>query len=101
MSEVKAGRNEAKQNPREQGPAPLGTGAISSLPGTEGEMATKADHGESCYRSSSKLIGKVALITGADSGIGKAVAISHTREGADVVVLSYFNEEADAQDTAD
>ena len=62
-------------------------------------MATRADHGETSYKGSGKLDGKVALITGADSGIGKAVALAYAREGADVVV-SYLNEEEDARDTA-
>ncbi|KPH06295.1 SDR family oxidoreductase (plasmid) [Rhizobium acidisoli] len=57
------------------------------------------DHGEKSYKGNGKLEGKVALITGADSGIGKAVAIAFAREGADVVI-SYLNEDEDAQDTA-
>jgi NAD(P)-dependent dehydrogenase (short-subunit alcohol dehydrogenase family) len=56
------------------------------------------DHGEHSYQGSGKLDGKVALITGADSGIGKAVAIAFAREGADVVV-SYLSEDDDARDT--
>ena len=67
-------------------------------PGTEKEMTPKADHGEQSYTGSGRLEGKVALITGADSGIGKAVAIAYAREGADVVI-SYLNEHEDAQDT--
>lgn len=99
MSEGKAGRNEAEQDPQEQGPKPPLPEPEQQVPGTEGEMATKADHGETSYRGSDKLSGKVALITGADSGIGKAVAIAYAREGADIV-LSYLNEEEDARDTA-
>ncbi|KQV33286.1 NAD(P)-dependent oxidoreductase [Rhizobium sp. Root1204] len=57
------------------------------------------DHGEKSYKGNGKLEGKVALITGADSGIGKAVAIAFAREGADIVI-SYLNEDDDAQDTA-
>ena len=99
MSNDSAGRNDAEQDPREQGPKPPLPEPEQQVPGTEGEMATKADHGETSYRGSGKLTGKVALITGADSGIGKAVAIAYAREGADIVV-SYLNEEEDAQDTA-
>lgn len=99
MSEGKAGRNEAEQDPQEQGPKPPLPEPEQQVPGTEGEMATEADHGETSYRGSGKLEGKVALITGADSGIGKAVAIAYAREGADIVV-SYLNEEEDARDTA-
>jgi NAD(P)-dependent dehydrogenase (short-subunit alcohol dehydrogenase family) len=57
------------------------------------------DHGERSYKGNGKLEGKVALITGADSGIGKAVAIAFAREGADVAI-SYLNEDEDARDTA-
>lgn len=68
-------------------------------PGATGEMNPKPDHGEESYRGSGKLTGKVALITGADSGIGKAVAIAYAREGADVAI-AYLEEDEDARDTA-
>src|SRR4051812_26593813 len=68
-------------------------------PGTLGEMTPKPDHGEESYRGSGKLTGKVAVITGADSGIGRAVAIAFAREGADVLI-SYLEEHEDAKDTA-
>ena len=66
-------------------------------PGSEQEMTPKPDHGEDSYRGSGKLTGKVAVITGGDSGIGKAVAIAYAREGADVVI-SYLNEHEDAEE---
>lgn len=62
-------------------------------------MQPVPDHGEDSYVGSGKLAGKVALITGGDSGIGRAVAIAFAREGADIV-LSYLNEDEDARDTA-
>jgi NAD(P)-dependent dehydrogenase (short-subunit alcohol dehydrogenase family) len=68
-------------------------------PGTEAAMQPKPDHGETSYRGSGKLTGKAALITGADSGIGRAVAIAFAREGADVLI-SYLNEHDDARETA-
>ena len=69
-------------------------------PGTTAEMTPQPDHGEQSYEGSGKLTDKRAVITGADSGIGKAVAIAFAREGADVLV-SYLNEADDAADTAD
>jgi NAD(P)-dependent dehydrogenase (short-subunit alcohol dehydrogenase family) len=68
-------------------------------PGTLGEMTPKPDHGEESYRGSGKLTGKVAVITGGDSGIGRAVAIAFAREGADVLI-AYLDEHEDAKDTA-
>jgi NAD(P)-dependent dehydrogenase (short-subunit alcohol dehydrogenase family) len=68
-------------------------------PGVLGEMEPKPDHGEESYRGSGKLTGKAAVITGGDSGIGRAVAIAFAREGADVLI-SYLNEHEDAKDTA-
>jgi len=68
-------------------------------PGRTGEMDPKPDHGETSYRGSGRLDGKAAVITGADSGIGRAVAIAYAREGADVLI-SYLNEDDDARQTA-
>jgi NAD(P)-dependent dehydrogenase (short-subunit alcohol dehydrogenase family) len=67
-------------------------------PGTEQQMDPVPDHGETSYRGSGRLAGKAAVITGGDSGIGKAVAIAFAREGADVII-SYLNEHDDAEDT--
>ena len=68
-------------------------------PGRTASMDPVPDHGEHSYKGDGKLAGKVALITGADSGIGKAVAIAFAREGADIVI-SYLSEDDDARDTA-
>src|SRR5438045_5525989 len=67
-------------------------------PGTLGEMTPKPDHGEESYRGSGRLTGKAAVITGGDSGIGRAVAIAFAREGADILI-AYLNEHDDAQET--
>jgi NAD(P)-dependent dehydrogenase (short-subunit alcohol dehydrogenase family) len=69
-------------------------------PGTTAEMTPKPDHGEESYKGSGRLAGKRTVITGADSGIGKAAAIAFARDGADVLI-SYLSEDEDAADTAD
>jgi NAD(P)-dependent dehydrogenase (short-subunit alcohol dehydrogenase family) len=68
-------------------------------PGHTAAMDPKPDHGEDSYRGHDRLTGKATVITGADSGIGRAVAIAFAREGADVLV-SYLDEDDDARETA-
>lgn len=68
-------------------------------PGLEQDMNTKPDFGEFSYKGNGKLINKKAIITGGDSGIGRAVALAYAREGADVL-LSYLSEREDAEETA-
>jgi NAD(P)-dependent dehydrogenase (short-subunit alcohol dehydrogenase family) len=68
-------------------------------PGKEADLTPKADHGETTYKGSARLQGKAAIVTGADSGIGRAVAIAFAREGADVLV-AYLSEHEDARETA-
>ena len=68
------------------------------FPGHDSRMEPQADHGETSYKGSGRLEGRKALITGGDSGIGRAVAIAFAREGADVAV-SYLDEEDDAGET--
>jgi NAD(P)-dependent dehydrogenase (short-subunit alcohol dehydrogenase family) len=78
----------SQQQPQQQNP-----------PGSTEAMTPRPDHGEDSYRGSGRLAGKVAVITGADSGIGRAVAIAYAREGADIVI-SYLSEHEDARESA-
>ncbi|MBO9124064.1 MULTISPECIES: SDR family oxidoreductase [unclassified Rhizobium] len=80
-------------------PAPPYPEQRQQPPGSTAQMQPIPDHGERSYRGNGRLDGKVALITGADSGIGKAVAIAFAREGADIVI-SFLDETEDAEDTA-
>jgi NAD(P)-dependent dehydrogenase (short-subunit alcohol dehydrogenase family) len=86
-------------NPTQAQPRPPYPEPTQSYPGSEADMHLRPDYGEQSYRGSGRLTGKKALITGADSGIGRAVAVAFAREGADVLI-SYLNEEQDAAETA-
>jgi len=68
------------------------------MPGATDAMDPRPDHGETSYRGSGRLSGKRAIITGGDSGIGRAIAIAYAREGADILI-SYLDEEKDATET--
>ena len=87
-----------QRNPMEQGPRPEYPAQDLEHPGLEVEMELRPDYGEETYRGSGRLEGKAAVITGGDSGIGRAVALAFAREGADVLI-SYLDEEPDAQET--
>ena len=79
-------------------PKPPFPAQAQSLPGSSARMDPEPDHGEQSYRGSGRLKDKVAVITGADSGIGRAVALAYAREGADVLV-AYLSEHEDARQT--
>ena len=68
-------------------------------PGLESQLETPSDHGERSYRGSGRLAGRRALITGGDSGIGRAVALAFAREGADVAIVHLPDEQEDAEQT--
>jgi NAD(P)-dependent dehydrogenase (short-subunit alcohol dehydrogenase family) len=86
-------------DPRTAYPQPPFPPTKQPMPGETQAMQPKPDHGEESYKGSGRLAGKAALITGADSGIGRAVALAFAREGADVLI-SYLDEHDDAQETA-
>jgi NAD(P)-dependent dehydrogenase (short-subunit alcohol dehydrogenase family) len=90
---------ENKIDPTEKYPTPPFPDQTQDVPGNEKDMNPQADHGEKTYQGSDKLKNKVAVITGGDSGIGRAVAIAFAREGADIAI-SYLSEDEDAKETA-
>jgi NAD(P)-dependent dehydrogenase (short-subunit alcohol dehydrogenase family) len=91
--------NQTKEkDPKELGPKPPYPEQQQEPAGLESEMEPRPDYGEESYRGSGKLEGKTAVITGGDSGIGRAVALAFAREGADVLI-SYLDEHSDAEET--
>ncbi|GGB42968.1 NAD(P)-dependent oxidoreductase [Sphingomonas metalli] len=86
-------------DPRSSEPTSFPDESTQPRPGLERSMHTKPDHGEHSYAGKGALEGRAALITGGDSGIGKAVAIAYAREGADVAISYLADEQADAVDT--
>ena len=87
-----------QQNPVDQYPQEVPEQELEH-PGLESQMDMRPDYGEETYRGSGRLTGKAAIVTGGDSGIGRAVALAFAREGADVLISYLEEEESDARDT--
>lgn len=91
----------AIDNPLDKYPKPPFQRQSQPWPGLVSQMIPRPDHGESSYRGSGRLAGRKALITGGDSGMGRAAAIAFAREGADVAISYYPTEEPDALEVLD
>ncbi|MEO6497615.1 MAG: SDR family NAD(P)-dependent oxidoreductase, partial [Mucilaginibacter sp.] len=89
------------EDPTTKYPRPPFNGQVQPWPGLASKMEPRPDHGEKSYKGSGRLKGRKALITGGDSGMGRAAAIAYAREGADVAINYFPTEEPDAREVID
>ena len=89
------------QNPADKYPKPPYKKQSQPWPGLASKMEPRPDHGETSYKGSGRLLGRKALITGGDCGMGRAAAIAYAHEGADVAINYFPTEEPDAKEVID
>jgi len=100
-SNLKLSTNAGLEDPTTKYPKPPFNEQTQPWPGLAGKMSPRPDHGETSYKGSGRLGGRKALITGGDSGMGRAAAIAYAREGADVAINYLPHEEPDAREVID
>ena len=98
---TKSMKDQGLRNPADKYPKPPYKKQSQPWPGLASRMDPRPDHGETSYKGSGRLAGRKALITGGDSGMGRAAAIAYAREGADVAINYFSTEEPDAKEVID